>query len=164
MPPKAEIDAATFSKDVLEFIRLLEKHGVLYVIAGGGAVIFHGYPRYTGDVVFFYERTESNTSRLFAALLDFWNGKVPEIENAAELMEEGQIVQFGRPPNRIDLLSSIDGLDFSEAWDSREKAQIIGAGHQIAAYYLGKAALIKNKKASGRPRDLDDVQRLERPN
>ena len=161
MPPNRQIDAVSFSDDVLDFIRLLEKHRVGYVIAGGEAVIFHGYPRLTGDIDFFYDRTEANTLRLFESLLEFWNGNIPEVENAGELMEEGLVLQFGRPPHRIDLLNRIDGLGFCEAWDSREVVEIIGAGTPIAAYYLGREALLKNKKASGRPKDLDDLQNLE---
>jgi len=161
MAPGRQIDASSFSGDFLEFIRLLEKHRVEYVIVGGEAVIFHGYPRFTGDIDFFYDRTEPNAVRLFQSLSEFWNGNIPNLRNAEELMEEGLVTQFGRPPYRIDLLSSIDGVPFSEAWDTRERVEIIGGGAPMYAYYLGKEALLKNKKASGRPKDLDDLQNLE---
>lgn len=161
MAPSRQIDASCFSDDVLAFIRLLEKHEVDYVIVGGEAVIFHGYPRLTGDIDFFYDRTEPNTSRLFQSLSEFWAGNIPEVEEAAELMEEGVVIQFGRPPYRIDLLNRIDGVDFPEAWLGRETVQIARAGAPVAAHYLGKEALLKNKKASGRPKDLDDIQNLE---
>jgi len=161
MAPSRQIDASSFSDDVLEFIRLLGKHQVSYLIVGGEAVIFHGYPRLTGDIDFFYERTEPNAVRLFASLLEFWNGNIPDVENAAELMGEAEVIQFGRPPYRIDLLNRIDGVAFSEAWNSRETVNIVGAGGPMFAYYVGKDALLKNKKASGRPKDLDDIQNLE---
>ncbi len=127
MPSSKRIDAFSFSDDVLVFIRLLEKHEVRYVIVGGEAVIFHGYPRLTGVVDFFYERTEPNTARLFQSLSEFWSGNIPEVENAAEFMEEGVVIQFGQPPYRIDLLNHIDGVAFSGAWDGRENVEIVGA-------------------------------------
>ena len=87
-----------------------------YLIVGGEAVIFHGYPRVTGDVDFFYENTPANTRRLFNALLDFWEGRIPGIAAPEELRKLGIILQFGRPPHRIDLMNRIDGVSFSEAW------------------------------------------------
>lgn len=161
MAPSRQIDASAFSEDILAFIRLLEKHRVAYVIVGGEAVIFHGYPRFTGDIDFFYERAVLNAHRLFESLSEFWSGNIPEVENVAELLEDGVVIQFGRPPYRIDLLNRIDGIVFAEAWDSRETVEIVGAGAPVPAYYLGKKALVKNKKASGRPKDLDDAENLE---
>jgi hypothetical protein len=160
MPSSSQIDAAAFSDDILEFIRLLEKYEVHYLIVGGEAVIFHGYPRLTGDVDFFYERTEANTLRLFCCLEEFWKGQIPGITRASELMEEGVIIQFGRPPNRLDLLSQIDAVPFTEAWAGRRSVELFGADGPINVHYLGKEALLKNKRATGRPKDLDDVQHL----
>ena len=137
------------------------KHRIRYVIVGGEAVIYHGYPRLTGDVDFFYDRTESNTLLLFNCLMEFWSGDVPEIASASELMEEGIVIQFGRPPYRLDLLNSIDAVSFSEAWGGRESVEIAGADTPLIAYYLGKDSLLKNKRASGRPKDMDDLQHLE---
>ncbi|MGF1655509.1 MAG: hypothetical protein ACFCU3_00875, partial [Verrucomicrobiales bacterium] len=90
-----------------------------YVIVGGEAVIFHGYPRLTGDIDFFFDSETSNCSKLFAALLDFWSGKIPGIAAAKEFEEQGLNLQFGRPPHRIDLLNRIDGVSFSDAWQGR---------------------------------------------
>src|SRR5688500_8747122 len=114
-PPKKEIAREHFSPDTLEFIRLLAKHGVKYVIIGGEAVIFHGYARSTGDVDFFYSRDPENSERLFAGLQEFWDGDVPGLNTASELLEPGVVIQFGRPPNRIDLLNAPDGLSFEQA-------------------------------------------------
>ena len=108
------IRAAGFSRDTLAFLRLLSQHRVRYVIVGGEAVIFHGYPRVTGDVDFFYENTAANADRLFDALLKFWDGRVPGVTSAGDLREPGIIIQFGRPPHRIDLLNRIDGVSFSQ--------------------------------------------------
>ena len=152
MPSSSQIDATAFSADILQFIRLLEKYKIHYLIVGGEAVIFHGYPRLTCDVDFFYERTEANTLRLFNCLEEFWNGEITEI---------AVVVQFGRPPNRLDLLSEIDAVPFSEAWAGRRTVEIVGTNIPAVVHYLGKEALLKNKRSSGRPKNPDDVQHLE---
>lgn len=74
-----------FSPDTQEFLRLLHKHEVKYVIVGGEAVIYYGYPRLTGDVDFFYSSDDQNADLLFEALLEFWEGDVPGLDNAKEL-------------------------------------------------------------------------------
>lgn len=159
-PPK--IDSSHFSADTRVFIGLLHRHGVRYVIVGGEAVIFHGYARYTGDVDFLYECTEANAKALYAALAEFWEGDVPGIGSPGELLEDAIVVQFGRPPNRIDLLSSIDGVSFDEAWDSRISAEIdTGTGDApVPVFILGLSSLLKNKAATARAKDLDDLRYL----
>lgn len=82
-------------------------------------MIFPGYPRFTGDVDFHYDPSESNSKKLFQALLDFWEGDVPGIASADDLTDVGLVLQFGRPPNRIDLLSRVSGVDFDVAWKRR---------------------------------------------
>ena len=160
MPRAVEIKAASFSPDVLDFFRALEKHHVECMVAGGEAVIFHGYPRFTGDIDFFYGTSASNLQNLFGALLDFWDGNIPGIQSAAELGEEGMVLQFGRPPHRIDLLNRIDGVPFEMAWPNRVEVEIVGSGIPIRTAYLGKNELLQNKRASARPKDLDDVEHL----
>jgi hypothetical protein len=159
-PEKKRIEAGNFSADTLEFIRLLGKHSVRYVIVGGQAVIFHGYARFTGDVDFFYSNERSNAEAVFQALLEFWDGNVPGISSALDLQEAGTVTQFGRPPNRIDLLTSIDGVTFEEAWETRETVLIEDQGRPIESALLSLPKLIQNKQASGRPKDLDDIGRL----
>ena len=107
------------SADVQELLQLLQRHRVRYLIVGGEAVIFHGYPRLTGDVDLFYERTPANVKRLFLALQEFWGGEVPALESADELLPPGVVVQFGRPPNRIDLLGQLGTVSFARAWTRR---------------------------------------------
>lgn len=159
--PYPQIDASGFSGDILEFIRLLARHRVRYVIVGGEAVIFHGHPRLTGDVDFFYQNTASNVSKLHAALLEFWHDDIPGISDATELAEHGVIIQFGRPPNRIDLMNSIDGVSFANAWESRLRVSLKNAGSRLVANYIGLVPLLKNKLASGRPKDMDDYAFLK---
>ena len=86
--PQDTVDASAFSPDVIEFLSLLEHHGVRYLIVGGEAVIYYGYTRLTGDVDFFYDREPRNADRLFSALSEFWGGTVPGISNAEELLPE----------------------------------------------------------------------------
>ena len=160
--PSRFIDAEGFSCDILEFISLLKKHGVRYVIVGGEAVIYHGYARVTGDVDFFYEPAPKNAHRLFACLLGFWRGRIPGVKTAAELNEPGIILQFGRPPHRIDLMNIIDGVLFPDAWKSRLRVQLKSARGDVPAYYIGLRPLLKNKLASGRLQDLLDSSFLQR--
>ena len=161
MPSKA-IDASGFSPDILEFIRLMERHKVRYLIVGGEAVIYHGYPRVTGDVDFYYDSSEGNALRLFSCLLEFWNGRIPGIKAAKELEQQGVIIQFGRPPHRIDLMNAIDGVSFSDAWKSRLRVKLTSPRGTVASCYIGLRALIANKLASGRPKDLEDLGFLQR--
>jgi hypothetical protein len=151
------IDPSHFSLDVRDFIRLLEKHEVRYLIVGGEAVIFYGHARLTGDVDFFYDGGNENSRRLYAALHEFWEGSVPGVEGAVELTEPGLIVQFGVPPNRIDLMNRIDAVEFEDAWKERTVVELDVGGGRITVNYVGLVELIKNKEAAARPKDLDDL-------
>lgn len=154
------IDAAHFSPDTQDFIRLLQRHRVRYVIVGGEAVIYYGYARLTGDVDFFYDGEASNATRLFGALLDFWGGDIPGVAAPEELMEPGLIVQFGRPPNRIDLLNRIAGVTFEEVWPDRLTLSLVSETATVPVHYIGLEQLIANKEAAGRPKDLEDLSYL----
>ncbi len=157
-----KIAAEHFSPDTREFIRLLHAHQVRYVIVGGEAVIFHGHGRFTGEVDFFYSDDARNVSALFEALKIFWSGSIPGIGTPEALLESGVIFQFGRPPNRIDLMNRIDGVDFPEAWETRIEVVIPDPTGEIVALMLGREKLIQNKRASGRPKDQEDLAYLER--
>ena len=158
--PSRPIKGAGFSPDILIFLRLLSQHRVRYLVVGGEAVIFHGYPRVTVDVDFFYENTSANTGRLFAALLEFWDGHIPGIASPDELRESGIIFQFGRPPHRIDLMNRIDGVSFSAAWRTRIVVQLETASGRTPARYIDLRLLVRNKRAAGRTKDLEDVRFL----
>ena len=158
---KEKIDSSHFSPDTVELVKLLYLHRVRYLLIGGEAVIFYGHARLTGDVDFFYENTEQNVELLYKALIDFWCGSVPEIQDADELREDGLILQFGRPPNRIDLINQISGVTFNEAWPERTEAVIeCPSGEETPVFYMGRKQLIKNKNAAARPKDLDDIPYL----
>ena len=158
--PQEQLAASYFSPDILDFIKALHRHEVRYLIVGGEAVIYYGHARYTGDVDFFYEGSEANAKAMFAALTDFWGGHVPDMTDYAELTEPGLILQFGSPPNRIDLLNQIDGVLFEDAWPTRAKVKLDAETEEISLPYLGLEKLIQNKEASGRGKDLEDLKYL----
>jgi hypothetical protein len=156
------IDPSVFSLDTREFIALLAKHQVRYVIVGGEAVIFHGHVRLTGDVDFFYDGAADNVRRLYAALDEFWAGRIPAISRCEELMEVGIVVQFGVPPNRIDLINRIDGVGFQEAWANRVRVTMPVGSQSLEVWLIGLGELIKNKESVGRPKDIEDIIFLRR--
>ena len=131
------------------------------MIVGGEAVIFYGHIRMTGDVDVYYDRSPENATRLYRALEEFWSGEIPGLRNPSDLESPGVIFQFGVPPNRIDLLNEIDGVRFADAWPHRAEVIIATDREPIAVDYIGLEALILNKRASARPKDLDDLPYLE---
>lgn len=145
---------AKLQADLKEFIELLNSHSVEYLIVGGHAVAFHGHPRFTGDIDFFIRATPSNVQRLLAVLNDFGFGSLGITDR--DLLEPKRIVQLGRPPNRIDLLTSISGVDFDSAWESR----IDSIMDDQRVIMIGWNELLRNKKAAGRQKDLADVEEL----
>jgi hypothetical protein len=149
-----------FSADIAEFLFLLAKHHVCYLIVGGEAVIYYGYARLTGDIDLLYERTEANATLLFDALKEFWASAIPGIHNEEELRKEGMVFQFGIPPNRIDLLNSIDGVEFGAAWKNKKLETLSRGRKKFAIYYVGVEELIRNKKAVNRDKDKDDLRFL----
>jgi hypothetical protein len=159
--PSRKIAASHFSKDIRDFLTCLGRHSVDFMIVGGEAVIFHGYPRVTGDVDILYRLTPDNTRRLYAALKDFWGGGVPGIKSSSSLNRDGMIVQFGVPPNRIDLINRMDGVSFEEASDGALTVVLEGMAPPAVCRFIGIDELIRNKIAAGRPKDLDDVRFLK---
>lgn len=156
------MQASHFSLDVEKFISLLSIHNVRYVIVGGEAVIYYGYARLTGDIDFFYEASQENVKKLYDVLLSFWNGDIPGLVSFDELLITGIVLQFGVPPNRIDLINSIDAVTFTDVWASRTQEKIEIKGEKYQVNYIGLKQLIKNKKAVKRYKDLDDLQYLEK--
>jgi predicted nucleotidyltransferase len=156
MPPEI-VDASAFSSDIQDFLRALHTHDVRFMIVGGEAVIFYGHIRVTGDIDVYYDRGNKNVFNLFKALEEFWHGEVPELEGPTELEKRGVIFQFGVPPNRIDLLNDIDGVDFETAWPRRMRVVLEGRSGNIPFSYIGLEDLIQNKRTAGRPKDQDDL-------
>lgn len=142
--------------DWREFIELLNSTGVEYVVVGGHAVGSHGYPRYTGAMDFFVRANPQNAVRIVDALIQFGFDGAGQLE--AALRKPDSVIQLGLPPNRIDLLTSISGVTFDEAVRDSEKTSMDGGPVTL----IGRMSLLKNKRASGRTKDLADVEEIER--
>lgn len=145
---------AKLQRDLREFIALLNSHSVEYVLVGGHAVAFHGHPRFTGDIDFFIRPTSENVRRILIVLDAFGFGSLGIAER--DLLEPGQVIQLGQIPNRIDLLTAISGVDFDAAWSSRVGTVL----DDLPVNLLGWEELLRNKRASGRQKDLADIEKL----
>jgi hypothetical protein len=145
----------TLSKDWREFLELLNSRGVDYVIVGAQSLAFHARPRHTGDLEILVRPTPHNAQLLLALLNQF--GFEQSRFTKTDFLQSDQIIQLGRVPNRIDLLTSLTGVATDEAFEARVSAIIDG----IPVFVLGKDALIQNKRAVGRPQDLADLSALE---
>jgi hypothetical protein len=143
------------SKDWREFLELLNSRAVDYVIVGAQSLAFHGRPRHTGDLDIFVRPTPDNARLLLAILNQF--GFEQSGFKETDFLQPGQIIQLGRVPSRIDLLTSISGVSTAEAFAGKISAILDG----IPVFILGKDALIRNKRAVGRPQDLADLAALE---
>ncbi len=154
------MDSSCFSSDTLDFIRHLAENNVRYLIVGGEAVIYYGYARLTGDVDFFYARTDDNAKRLFSALKKFWKGEIPGVRNYEEFKKKGAIIQFGRPPNRIDLINNISAVSFEQAWNNRTNEEMRIRNKKYSIYYIGLNELVTNKRKANRYKDLEDLKYL----
>lgn len=144
------------SNDLCEFVRLLNAKTVKYVIVGAWAMAFHARPRYTGDVDFFVEPSPKNAGRLMEVINDFGFGGIG-IE-AADFLQSDHVIQLGRAPNRVDLLTGISGVSFQEAWSGRVTATLSG----IEVAVIGREHLMRNKRAANRAKDRADLEALER--
>ena len=143
------------SSDLREFLELLNSRGVEYVIVGAHSLAFHGRPRYTGDLDILVRTTSENAAKLVDLLNEFGFAKSGFKE--ADFTAPEQVIQLGRPPNRIDLLTSISGVAAAEAFATKISTQL----DDIPVSILSKEALIRNKRAVGRPQDLADLDTLE---
>ncbi len=143
-----------FSPDFLDFVTCLNERNVDAVLVGGYAMGVHGVIRATADIDFLYRCTAANVGRLCRAMNDF--GAPPAVIDEAALMTPDLVTQFGQPPYRIDLLSSIDGLSFAEVWAGALTITI----QQQRLRVIGLAELRANKMATGRRKDADDARKL----
>ena len=144
------------SPDFSAFFAACRRHDVRLVVVGAYALALHGHPRMTKDLDILVEPSPANAGALMAALEEFGIGGIglgPD-----DFVAEGVVVQLGCPPNRIDLLTSIDGVSFADAYARRQVMEIDG----IEVPFIARADLLANKRASGRLQDLADVERLER--
>lgn len=145
----------TLHPEFKEFAISLNENDVRYMVVGGYAVAFHGHPRYTKDLDVWIEREPGNVARLLSALGEFGFGSLGL--SAEDFLEPDQIIQLGFPPNRIDLLTDIEGVDFAPAYAGIVEANVEG----VPVYFIGLEDLKRNKRAVGRHQDLADLERLE---
>lgn len=138
-----------------EFAELFLSHGVRFMIIGGYAVTAHGHPRYTGDIDFFVEKSEDNAERIVKAIHEFF-GPLPEVK-IENFLDEERMSQFGVPPYRIDILTKIKGVEFEEAYPRHVMFPLGG----LEVPFIGFEDLKQNKRATGRHKDLGDLDALE---
>mgnify|MGYP001583415572 CR=1 FL=1 len=141
--------------DFKELLALFNAHKVNYLIVGGYALAFHGAPRTTGDIDILVKPNRGNAKRVVAALNDFGFRTVGLTIEDFEKPEK--VVQLGVPPVRVDIITSITGISWKEAWSGK----INGHYGDIPVYYLGRRQFLSNKKAVGRKKDLADMEALE---
>jgi len=141
-------------EDLREFVELLNALEVRYLVVGAFAVAYHGYPRYTGDIDLFIEPSIENTQKIMMAIEQFGFGDIGL--SVEDFLQDNQVIQLGVAPNRIDLLTFLTGVNFTEAWENRERGEIAGLNVSIISKELQK----RNKAASGRSKDLADLEYL----
>ena len=140
--------------DYKELLELLNEHKVEYLIVGGYALAFHGAPRFTGDIDVFVRPDQENAKRVLDALSDF--GFAFSNLSVDDFSSPDQVVQLGFPPVRIDLITSISGVSWNEAYENREP----GMFGPVPVNYIGKSDFIVNKQATGRKKDEVDIEAL----
>lgn len=143
-----------FHKDYKEFIELLIARNVEYIVVGGHSVIANGYVRSTQDLDIWFRPSLENVDQILKCLVDFGVGSLGI--NASDLLLQGRIVQIGVAPVRIDLVNEIDGVGFDDGYINRVVKEVYG----MKVNFLSYDDLIKNKRASGRNKDLNDIENL----
>jgi len=143
-----------FNQDFKEFIQLLNANQVRYLVVGGYAVALHGHPRYTKDLDIWLEMTPPNGANMIKALTEFGFGAL-DLQVADFLVAE-QVIQLGYPPNRIDLLNDLAGVEFARCYEQHIETMIDG----VTVKFIDLENLKINKKAVGRLQDLADLEKL----
>ena len=151
------MESTSPSFDWIELLRGLNAAGVKYLIVGAHALGLYATPRATGDLDIWIERSPENAKRTYRALASFGAplGDLTE----GELQGEDCIFMFGRPPLRVDILTDISGISFEEAWPNR----VEGALGEVPVCFIGRDDFARNKRASGRTKDLADLEALDAP-
>jgi hypothetical protein len=143
-------------QDFKEFIALLNEHQAEYLIVGGYAVVAYGYHRFTGDLDIWINPSPENAKKILDVLKAFGFGKLQL--TLKDLTSKDKIIQLGYEPLRIDLMTSVEGLDFIDCYKRRTSKKADG----IKIHLLGLDDLRKNKKLVGRHRDLEDYNHLKK--
>lgn len=145
-------------KDFKELLELFNAHKVEYLIVGGFALAFHGAPRFTGDIDLLVKPEIENARKILAALKDFGFTSLNLIE--MDFVKLENVIQLGFPPLRIDITTSISGVD----WQTALNGKVAGDYGDVPVYFIGKKEFIANKKSTGRLKDLADIEALDELN
>jgi hypothetical protein len=148
------VNAMEVQPDFRDLFALLNEHKVEYLIVGGYALAFHGAPRYTGDIDIFVRPNPENSRRILDALAAF-GFQFPNL-TPDDFQNPDKVVQLGVPPIRVDLITSITGVSWEEAAASGEA----GCFGDVPVHYIGREQYIANKRATGRKKDLADIEAL----
>jgi hypothetical protein len=140
--------------DFKELLELFNKHKVEYLVVGGYALAFHGAPRFTADIDLFVRPDQENAERILAALDEFGFGSLDLSED--DFTTQGQIIQLGVPPIRIDIITSVSGV----SWEKATLDKVPGQYDQTPVFFIGREDFITNKKSTGRKRDIADIEAL----
>lgn len=144
--------------DFRDIVVAFADNDVDFVVIGAYALAFHGAPRASGDIDLFVRPSTENATRIMKALKDFGAPLLSHGIAEADFAQPGSVYQIGLPPRRIDVLTEISGVTFEEAWASRVPVEV----EARKVHIIGRDAFIKNKAASGRPKDLADLARLKK--
>ena len=140
--------------DFKDFLKLLNSHGVEYLVVGGYAVGYHGYPRATGDMDIWIAVSDTNAERTAQALLAFG---MPELKTTKQIFsEKDKVIRMGIPPVRIELITGASGVEFAECYKRREIVEI----EDILVNFISLDDLKINKRAAGRHKDLEDIEHI----
>jgi hypothetical protein len=143
------------NRDFAEMLAALSEAGADFMVVGAHAVAVHARPRATGDLDIWVRPTRANAERVWEALVAF-GAPLHELTRD-DLASDDLVFQIGVAPNRIDVLTTISGVDFETAWEGRVTVELSG----LTVPVIGRDALVRNKRAAGRPRDLADLADLE---
>lgn len=148
-----------FNSDFRDLLAALLAAEVRFLVVGAHALSAHGHPRATGDLDVWVEPSVENSARVWEALAAFGAPAESLGIQADDFAMPEVVVQIGVPPRRIDLLTSLSGVSFTEAWPARVELEVEG----LRLPFLGRAELVRNKRATGRLQDLADLEALGEP-
>jgi hypothetical protein len=150
----ARLKRMDIQPDFKDFITLLNKNNVVYLVVGGFAVAQHGYPRFTADIDFWVKADPENAARIVSALSEF--GFAGSDISVGDFVRPNHVVQLGYPPNRIDLLTGVTGLEFEECWRDRQTVEF----EDTTIHFLSLEHLKRNKRLVARKKDELDLENL----
>jgi hypothetical protein len=162
-PPEERLEAVEIlrrqvygqdSPDFKELLELLNAHKVEYLVVGGYALAFHGAPRFTGDIDLFVKPNQTNAKLILAVLNEFGFGSLNL--SVTDFTSPDNVIQFGVPPVRVDIMTSLTGV----SWEKAQAGKVPGNCGDVSVFYIGKTDLITNKKSLGRSKDIADIEAL----